>query len=515
MAGYITQTDASTKGIGKTTHCCRFDDLAKAAKLAIGWSRWNIGGIGGIAGGKMKPAYLLFVLAFASAAFGADPQALGSAPPDWTRLYAKDAFSLLAPPGTRFVPLQGINSFVAAFKNPTFNLEFDYGMYSNSLDEFIGDRRFTVESTTIDGLNGRLVTGPRPDDARTGCRHQTLIYVVNSYVGLGMSALEMEGCTDDESQIPVIQRIFKSIKFVRPHAEKADAAFTQTDDDLFAAASNGDLVKVQALIAGGANVNATTAEGATALIIASKNGHAAIVRSLLDAKADVNAKTCFSGFMAMVLDGDTRSPTEAKSDAGAKPCIGETALMAAVHEGHGDVVQALIAAKADVNIKTAGDRGYTALIWAIESGRADLVRTLIAAKADIHATLNGGVTSLMEAAHGNFGEIVQLLIAAGADVNARTDYGDTALIMASQHEFTKVVQALIAAHADVNCQTASGETALIMASQMGNVGVVQLLIAAGADVNAKTKAGDTALKLASGKRRAELVQILRNAGAKE
>ena len=64
----------------------------------------------------------------------------------------------------------------------------------------------------------------------------------------------------------------------------------------------------------------------------------------------------------------------AKADVNAKTADGTTALFIASQNGHPEVVQALIAAKADVN--TEDDDGYTALIVATMNGHLDVVQLL-------------------------------------------------------------------------------------------------------------------------------------------
>jgi len=75
-----------------------------------------------------------------------------------------------------------------------------------------------------------------------------------------------------------------------------------------------------------------------------------------------------------------------------------------------DVVQALLAAHADVNSRSSDD--YAPLTIASAKGRADLVRLLLTAKADVNAVENDGTTALMAASANGHPEVVQALLAA-------------------------------------------------------------------------------------------------------
>ena len=117
--------------------------------------------------------------------------------------------------------------------------------------------------------------------------------------------------------------------------------------DLIGAASRGNVAKVQAHLAKGADVNRIRDnDGGTALMVASLNGHLEVVQALLAKGADVSAKA---------------------ND-------GATALILASGTGHPEVVQALVAKGADVNAKT--NNGWTALMLADQRGHKDVVKLL-------------------------------------------------------------------------------------------------------------------------------------------
>src|SRR5262245_58826924 len=65
------------------------------------------------------------------------------------------------------------------------------------------------------------------------------------------------------------------------------------DEALFAAARKGDVAAVRERLAAGADVNAKTPYGASALSFASEKGHLDVVRELLKANADPNVKDNF------------------------------------------------------------------------------------------------------------------------------------------------------------------------------------------------------------------------------
>ena len=69
------------------------------------------------------------------------------------------------------------------------------------------------------------------------------------------------------------------------------------------AAGRGHADVAKLLLDKGADVNAKTGKGKTALMMAAENGHADIVHALLGKGADVNAKTS-NGWTALLLAND-------------------------------------------------------------------------------------------------------------------------------------------------------------------------------------------------------------------
>ncbi len=155
---------------------------------------------------------------------------------------------------------------------------------------------------------------------------------------------------------------------------------------LLDAAERGNWTAVKGFISKGADVNAKSNDGATALEYASLDGQREVVQLLLDKGADVN----------------TRS-----NDSGSTP------LIDAAGYNHKEVVQLLLARGAHVNAKDKA--GRTALLYAIGLGcDKEVVKLLLAKGADVNVKAKSGSTALGLASAFDRKEIMELLIKAGA-----------------------------------------------------------------------------------------------------
>jgi len=266
---------------------------------------------------------------------------------------------------------------------------------------------------------------------------------------------------------------------------------------LMHAAALGSVDTMRALLDHGANLNARSAAGATALMWAAADP--AKVRLLVDRGADVK--------------------TASES--------GRTALMlAAMSDQSAETVRLLLARGADPK---ALDRDQTSTLSAAASGNdTESVRLLLKAGALVNQANVAGNTPLMNAASNGNLEAVKLLLAAGADVNAQAaapgqqvkngtiDLGRfTPLILASAYGPASVVKTLLDAGANVNAKEARGMTALMYsaATDHGDIEIARLLIARGADLNVKSNAGETALDWANKGGPTPLAALLKKAGA--
>ncbi|XP_054710914.1 ankyrin repeat domain-containing protein 17-like [Uloborus diversus] len=150
---------------------------------------------------------------------------------------------------------------------------------------------------------------------------------------------------------------------------------------LMEAAQEGHLELVRYLIGSGANVNATTATGDTALTYACENGHTDVADLLLQANAKL----------------------EHESEGGRTP------LMKASRAGHLCTVQFLISKGANVNKQTTNN-DHNPLSLACAGGHLPIVELLLAHGADPTHKLKDNSTMIIEASKGGHTAVVQLLL---------------------------------------------------------------------------------------------------------
>jgi len=191
---------------------------------------------------------------------------------------------------------------------------------------------------------------------------------------------------------------------------------------LHAAAANGDTATIKHLLAQGVQIDARDGNGCTALLVATRGNRIAAAKALVEAGADVNAQDniqdspyLYAGArghleilkMTLAHGADLKSTNR----------YGGTALIPASERGHVEAVRTLI--EAGVEVDHVNNLGWTALLEAIilsDGGERhqQIVQALVEAKANVNLADGKGITPLQHARSRGYIRIEQILVAAGA-----------------------------------------------------------------------------------------------------
>jgi ankyrin repeat protein len=192
---------------------------------------------------------------------------------------------------------------------------------------------------------------------------------------------------------------------------------------LHAAAARGDAAEIARLIAAGERVDTQDAHSRTPLHVAAHFGHREAAQALLKGGANPNAFDAQKYDIVTIAAVNNDVPMLKLALAGGcsprnitSPYNG-TALIAAAHLGHAEVVRTLIAAQAPLD--HVNNLGWTALMESIVLGNGGTAHTetleaLVKAGANLTIADRQGVTPLGHARARRYAEMVRILEAAGA-----------------------------------------------------------------------------------------------------
>lgn len=264
------------------------------------------------------------------------------------------------------------------------------------------------------------------------------------------------------------------------------------DESLLKAARIGDAIKVEQLLADGANPNFVDKNGVTPLLAAAYEGHMTVLQVLLSGNIEMNFVPSGLRQFAMSKSHAPLSERELMEAASR----GETALIAAVRQGHLEVAEILLTKGAIINLPNR--HGETPLFVATGAGDIKLVKMLLA-KGDDPNSLEqdnrrnrlalakhtmGKDSVLIFAVQKGHQDVSKALIEAGADVDFRGFTGKTALYVAVESSRRNLVQLLLGHQADTNIKSLAGISPLMEAARMGNRHMVTDLLTSDANVNA-------------------------------
>ncbi|KAK6126569.1 hypothetical protein DH2020_039680 [Rehmannia glutinosa] len=231
-------------------------------------------------------------------------------------------------------------------------------------------------------------------------------------------------------------------------------------------------VVLRHLLLKGANVNAPTKDGTTALHLAVEERRRDCVRLLLanSARADIRNAS-----------------------------YGDTPLHVASGLGDEQIVKLLLHKGANKDVRNKA--GKTAYDLAAENGHTKLFDVL-----------RLGDNLCVVARKGEVRMILRLL-ENGALINGRDQNGWTALHRAAFKGRADAARALIEKGIDVNAKDVDGYTALHCAVESGQADLIELLVKKGVDLEARTNKGVTALQIAESLQYSGIIRILMNGGA--
>lgn len=192
---------------------------------------------------------------------------------------------------------------------------------------------------------------------------------------------------------------------------------------LHAAAATGDAAAIEKLVKDGAPLEARDGGGRTPLHVAVHLKKADAARALLRLGADANALDAQAyDIVTIAAVADDVAMLKLSLEGGCKatnitsPYHG-TALIAAAHLGHDEVVRMLIAAKAPLD--HVNNLGWTALIESIVLGNGGprhtaTLKALVEAGANVNIAERSGATPLTLAKGRGYAGMVAILEKAGA-----------------------------------------------------------------------------------------------------
>jgi ankyrin repeat protein len=279
--------------------------------------------------------------------------------------------------------------------------------------------------------------------------------------------------------------------------------------------SAANIEVIDLLLANGADLHATVEEGKSFPVgLAACSGSVENLRRLVDAGADVNAASP-KGYTALIkciyrLHGSDRLAPIAKqlveygANLNCQTDYGESPLSVASRLGRFDIIRVLLDAGAD-----ASPLGWTTLLSIVAIGSCDDLKQLLQ-----HSHIGderdsfGRTPGILAATIGSL-EKGQLLHSAGWGVNERGRNQESALMCCASANHSEMLSWLIDAGAELDAVDDVGNSALIQAAQSGSAKCVALLLTAGANARLVNTYSETAMSSASS---VEVVRALQVAG---
>lgn len=192
------------------------------------------------------------------------------------------------------------------------------------------------------------------------------------------------------------------------------AVYAQLNDDLAFAIANDRVPLVKQLLGKGIDPNSVDAQGEPMLLLAVRGGSGGSVDALLGGGAKVNARNPAgdSALMVAAITGKVDIAKKLRQRGADLEGYAWTPLIYAATGGHEAMIVYLLAEGANIN--AGSPNGTTALMMAAREGKASAASLLLAKGADVNKRNQNGATALSWALRGNEKALAEALRRAGA-----------------------------------------------------------------------------------------------------
>jgi len=142
----------------------------------------------------------------------------GSEPPaEWKKVDAKQ-FSFFIPPDMKLVPTQGIDSFVETYRGTNIDLNFDFGPYSDSLNNYKNLSGSVTKTVKIDGKEAQQVSFTNLSGS--GYRFGQVIAIHFRDLGDRGNKLTLWATCRTKEHYSAVEQIFSTLRFSKQHDAK-------------------------------------------------------------------------------------------------------------------------------------------------------------------------------------------------------------------------------------------------------------------------------------------------------